>query len=73
MNSLGCEQNMLGELDGIENPCCRQDNLMHQGTCHGAPLQTGHEKRDEDIKTKEEELKCNRFVLGFQTAAVFRL
>lgn len=63
-------------MDGMEDPYYRQEDLVHEGTSHGAvnsPLQIGLEKKDEAIKTKKEELKCNRFVLGFQTGAVFRL
>lgn len=72
LNSLvgSCEQNaVLGELDGVENPCCRQEDLMHLRTCYGvvnSPLCFGLQRRDEEVKTKVEELKCNRFVLVFR-------
>lgn len=65
-----CEQNaVLGELDAMENPCCRQEDLMHVSTCYGvvnSPLQIGLEGRDEEVKTEVEGLKCDRLVFVFR-------
>lgn len=71
VNSLvgRCEQNaVLGGLSGMENLCCRQEDLMHLCTSYGVVnsfLQIALQ-RDEEVKTKVEELKYDRFVLVFR-------
>lgn len=60
------EQNaLLGELDGMKDPFCRWEDLMHLSTCYGVvnlPLQVGVQRRDK-VQTEVEGLKCSSFVL----------
>lgn len=61
------EQNaLLGELDRMENPFCRQEDLMCLSTCYGVvnlPLQIRMQRRDK-VQTEMEGLKCCSFVLA---------
>lgn len=60
------EQNSLfGELDGMEDPFYRQEDLMHLSTCYrvvNLPLQIGVQRRGK-VQTEVEGLKCSSFVL----------